>query len=411
MKRRTFLHHLSISPIIGSKILGGAGLLSIAKSALAANDKTLIVIFQRGGCDGLNTVIPYGEDSYYSLRPTISIEPPGSNSKSALDLDGFFGFHPSLASLHNIYQDGNLAVLPTVHYPDGNRSHFSSQDFIESGSAHKRLSDGWLNRYLTNTNTNSLLPATSFGELSHALQGKFPVGVMPNLDNLQSNLNEEIIQSLYSVFGQNNPDRSSYLQLLNKHGSIMIDEVELLSNSNYENYTPSNGASYPSSSFGNQLRQTAHLIKSGLGLEVCTINHTGWDHHINQGGANGKQANKLKDFSDGIAALYNDLGRNHMENIIILTMTEFGRTAKENANSGTDHGNASSWFAIGGSVNGGIYGEWPGLQPNDLYLGRYLKHTTDYRDIFSEIIVNHFGNQIDLTSIIPSHAYQPLGFL
>ncbi len=411
MKRRSFLRHMAFSPAIGSSLLSGIGFLSCANKAFAASGKTLVVIFQRGGCDGLNTVIPYGEDEYYSLRPQISIAPPGNNSKSALDLDGFFGLHPALSSLHDIYKLGDLAIFPTVHYPNGNRSHFSSQDFIESGSANTRLPDGWLNRYLAKSNTDASLPATSFDELSHALQGEFPVGVLPNLDNLQSNFNEEIIQSLNSVFEQSNLDRSSYLKLLNTHGTIMLNEIDLLSSSNYNVYSPANGVTYPTSKFGQQLRQTAHLIKSGFGMEICTINHNGWDHHVNQGGAEGSQAKKLKDFSDGIAALYSDLDREYMENVVILTMTEFGRTAKENANSGTDHGNASSWFAIGGGINGGIYGDWPGIRTEDLYLGRYLKHTIDYRDIFSEIIANHFGNRIDLTSIIPSHTYQPLGFL
>jgi uncharacterized protein (DUF1501 family) len=191
----------------------------------------------------------------------------------------------------------------------------------------------------------------------------------------------------------------------------MLDNLEVLASLGYDSYSPSNGVSYPDNAYGQQLRQIAYLIKAGLGFEVGTVNHNGWDDHVNQGGAEGPHANRLTDFAKGIAALYNDLGSTHMSNVVILTMTEFGRTAKQNASKGTDHGNASSWFVIGRSVNGGIYGDWPGLQPENLYLDRYLKHNIDYRDIFSEIITNHLSNEIGLATVLPNHRYQPVGFL
>ncbi len=411
MHRRTFLKHMAVTPVTAASLLGSTGYLSMMSEAVAASGKTLVVIFQRGGCDGLNTVIPYGEDEYYNLRPGIAIAPPGAGTGTAIDLDGFFGLHPALSAFRDIYQQGDMGIMPNVHYSNGNRSHFSSQDLIESGSVVKRLSDGWLNRFLANYTSNSPLRATSFGGISLSLQGSVPVGVMPDLSTLQSSLNNSLSQRLKSVFEQPQQGPLVYRKLLNKHGLIMLNEMELLNAVNYETYSPENGAVYPESEYGRQLRQTAYLIKSGLGLEVCTISHDGWDHHAGQGGAEGKQADRLADFSKGIAALYNDLGPNRMNDVVILTMTEFGRTAKQNASGGTDHGNASSWFVIGGKIRGGIYGDWPGLRPENLYLQRYLKHSIDFRDIFSEVITGHFGNTGQSASLLPGYSPQPVGFL
>lgn len=413
MKRRTFLKYLGASPATAASIFGGGSYLSMLRNAYAANGKTLVVIFQRGGCDGLNTVIPYGEDEYYSLRPDISISAPSLNKNSAIDLDGFFGFHPSLSPFLEIYQQGDMAILPAVHYPNANRSHFSSQDFIESGTADTRTSDGWLNRHLSSFNNNDRLRAVSFGDLAHSLRGNAKITTITDLSNMQASgsTQESLINQLDAILGQQTSENQLNRELINNHGSTMLDNLRNLTSLEYDKYTPSNGATYPDNAYGQQLRQIAYLIKAGLGLEVGTVNHTDWDDHANQGGAEGQHANRLADFSTGITALYNDLGSQYMNDVVILTITEFGRTAKQNASKGTDHGNASSWFAIGGGVNGGIYGDWPGLKPEELYLGRYLEHNIDFRDVFAEIIMGHLGNQTSITTVIPDHQYQPVGFL
>ncbi len=412
MKRRQFLSYLATSPAAAASLCGGASYLSMMRSAFAANGKTLVVIFQRGGCDGLNTVIPYGEDEYYSLRPDISIPAPSSSQNSAIDLDGFFGFHPALSPFSEIYQQGDMAILPTVHYPNGNRSHFSSQDFIESGTSNTRKSDGWLNRHLSSFNQSSRLRSASFGELTHSLRGNTKVPTLANLSNVEpGGIDDDVIHQLDTIFKQKTNETQSNRTLINNHGLTMLNNFKNLTSLEYDSYRPSNGATYPDNTYGQQLRQIAFIIKSGLGFEVGTVNHNGWDDHAKQGAAEGRHANRLADFSAGITALYKDLGSQRMNDVVILTMTEFGRTPKQNASKGTDHGNASNWFVIGRGVNGGIYGDWPGLQPEDLYLGRYLKHDIDFRDIVAEVIKNHLGNHAGLTTVIPGHHYQPVGFL
>lgn len=412
MDRRSFIRNLALSPVVAANLLGGVSYLSMMREAHAANGKTLIVVFQRGGCDGLNAVVPYIEDEYYSLRPDIAIKPPDSGIGSAIDLNGFFGLHPSLQPLYEIYQQGNMAILPAVHYPNGNRSHFSSQDYIESGSSNKRTSNGWLNRYLSSVNVNTQLRAASFGELNHALKGPADVVTIKDLSVFEKGgIDDTSLALLDKIFKQPGMEDNISRQLLKKHGSTMLKNSYLLSSLNYKNYVPRTGAAYPNSDLGKQMRQIAHLIKSDIGLEVITVNSNGWDHHANQGGYQGNQADKLTDFSTSIAALYKDLGSVKMNNVVILTMTEFGRTVKQNSSGGTDHGNASSWFVIGGEINGGIHGVWPGIAPEKLYLDRYLKHTVDTRDVFAEIISSHFGNKGGLPYILPNHNYQPIGFL
>lgn len=412
MKRRSFLKYIGATPATAASLFGGVSSLSMIRNACAANGKSLVVIFQRGGCDGLNTVVPHGDDEYYSLRPDISISAPGSNNNSAIDLDGFFGLHPALSPFLEIYQQGDMSILPTVHYPNGNRSHFSSQDFIESGTSNTRKPNGWLNTHLENSSQNNPLRAVNFGNLPHSLHGNARVSTLSNLSDIKSNgFDSNQMTLLESIFKQKTSKTHFNRQLVNNHGLSFLDNLEAVASLDYDSYISSNGINYPDNFYGQQLRQIAFLIKTGLGFEVGTVNHNGWDDHANQGGPEGNQANRLADFSKGIAALYNDLGPQHMGDVVILTMTEFGRTAKQNASKGTDHGNASNWFIIGGGVNGGIYGDWPGLKPDDLYLGRYLKHNIDFRDIFAEIIKNHLDNQANLGSILPNYQYQPVGFL
>jgi len=412
MNRRNFLRHLSFSPLAVTNVTASISLFSMVRQAYADTNKTLVVIFQRGGCDGINTIIPYGDDEYYNLRPDISIAAPGNGSKSTIDIDGFFGFHPSLSAFQDLYQQGNMAIFPATHYPNGNRSHFSSQDFIESGVTKKTLSDGWLNRYLTLSNNNSFFRAVSFGGLSHSLRGSGKVSTINNLENIEKfpNTNENFRNQLSKVIHQPIDKVMHNRSLLHKEGSVMLDNLEILPSLNYSSYTPENGVTYPDSSYGQQLRQIAYLIKSDLQPEVISLNHNGWDHHAKQGGTEGIQATKLSDFSQGISALCNDLGTSKLNDVVILTMTEFGRTAKQNASGGTDHGNASCWFAIGGSVSGGIFGNWPGLQKENLYLGRYLQQTIDYRDILTEILLVHL-NSSKINTILPNHNYQSIGFL
>ena len=407
MKRRDFLRNMAVMPLVSRSCIGGGSLLASIKSSYAASGKTLIVIFQEGGCDGLNVVVPYGEDEYYNLRPDISIASPGSGSNSALDLDGFFGLHPAMGGLYEIFQQGDLAVLPTVHYENANRSHFSSQDFIEGGVPNKSLSDGWLNRYLSSAQQSSKLSGISFGSLSHAMRGTHSVITLPSLSGDFRNSEKDVLQNIYSEGVTNNSNRS----LLHKHGASALNSLSSIETFSKSAYTVQNGAVYPDTSYGQQLKNIAQLVKQGAGLEVATVLYDGWDHHANQGGAEGDQATKLAVFSAGIEAIYRDLGPEYMNDVVILTATEFGRTAKQNASQGTDHGNAASWFVIGQQVNGGIYGDWPGLQPEQLYQSRYLDHTIEFTDVYAEILSKHLGEAGSLPFILPESQYSQVGFL
>lgn len=398
--------------------------------ATPAGQPTVVVIFQRGGCDGLNTVVPFGDSNYYNLRPTIGIPAPGSgDSFPALDLDGFFGLHPSMASLLPMYDAQNMAVLPTVHYPVPSRSHFDSQHFIESGISRENLGkadldnlDGWLNRHLQLGSGNSLpLNAIGFsGELAQALRGSVPVQSFSSVNSfnleLSSSDEQSLINGVLPVYEELPSPQSSYRELVHQFGETLFGNLDAVQNIDTSAYIPENNALYPNGTYGRRLRETAQLIKNpGIGLEVVTIDVGGYDTHSNQGAgeSGGRLSKRLQEFSEGIAALITDLG-NKMDDVIILTMTEFGRTSAENGSLGTDHGNAASWFAFGNKIQGGVYlgNGWPGLAAEDLYKGRYLASTVDYRNIYGDILLNHLGHsEAELTSLLPGHNYQSLSLV
>lgn len=421
MKRRTFLKSVLSSGMAMSGYLFESPLRLALNEARAANPSaTLIVIFQRGGCDGLNTVVPFGDDAYYALRPTIGIaRPDSSDPDRALDLDGFFGLHPSLSALLPIYLAGDLAILPSVQYPDPSRSHFRGQYFIESGQPLSE-SDGWLNRYLAGTYSAAAMRAVHFGDsLSQALRGQVPVSTLSSLERFNLGLDsveeDRLIESVSPVYEQAPAHASANRELVLQSGRRLFGDLELAHSIDVAGYQPTNGALYPDNQFGLQLREIAQLIKTpGVDLEVATVDSGGWDTHSGQGGGepDGWQSRRLADFSAGIRALYDDLAAQR-DRVMILTMTEFGRTAHENGSRGTDHGIASSWFLIGGAVNGGIHNGdlgWPGLSEQKLLAGRFLNFTVDYRDIFSEILLKHFGATA-LDTLVPGHGFIDQGLI
>ena len=411
MQRRDFLKLMLSSSLAGSAwLLDDSFGLNTAQAAAAP--KTLVVIFQRGGCDGLNVVIPYADSDYYRLRPTIAIAPP-NQTNGALDLNGYFGLHPAMQSLQRLYQQQQVAVFPAVHYPQASLSHFDSQHFIESGALRSDL-DGWMNRHLASSMNSSGMRGVGFGnELAQSLRGRVAVSSLRDLANFDLGLsdNEEMRLSsrLNTVYAQHPQDTNPYAKLLQQTGQTLLRDLDLTRQIDPKAYRPANGAVYPANLFGSQLQQTAQLIKQGLGLELAAIDLGGWDTHSGQGGALGSQANLLKNFADGIAAFCADLGTN-MQNVLVLTMTEFGRTAEENGSGGTDHGNAAAWFAVGGGVKGGVYGTWPGLAKDKLYLQRYLAHSIDFRDIFAEVLTKHLASTT-IAQILPSYTPQLRGFM
>ncbi|HXD31563.1 MAG TPA: DUF1501 domain-containing protein [Pyrinomonadaceae bacterium] len=366
--------------------------------------KTLIAIFQRGAVDGLNMVVPYGERNYYDLRPTIAIpKPQAGNIEAALDLDGFFGLHPAMTAFKPLWDSKRLAIVEAAGSPDNTRSHFDAQDYMESATPGvKSTTDGWLNRYLQSKADpeNSLFRAVSMTrQMPRVLQGRAPAVAVSNLADftIRAGKNSAAVQGGFeALYGQSSKD------MLGDTGKETFEAVNYLKQVNPAQYKPENGAQYPRTEFGNGLLQIAQLIKSGVGLEVAFTDIGGWDTHVNEGSSRGQLSNLLQQFSSGIAALYTDLGK-HMDDVVIMTMSEFGRTARENGNRGTDHGHANSMFVVGNSVRGGkVYGQWPGLKSDQLYEGRDLNLTTDFRDVFGEVAQRHLG-AANLKSVFPGY--------
>jgi len=368
--------------------------------------KVLVVLFQRGAADALNVVVPHGERAYYAMRPTIAIPRPVSGAaNTAIDLDGFFGLHPSLSPFKRLWDDGILAPVHAVGSPSNSRSHFDAQDYMESGTPdNKGTRDGWLNRYLAVKGTcdecklhddtqNGAAPAKGSPfqavamtpQTPRILEGDSPTVAMNSIDEFTIRTNgtqAERIEALY---------RTGSADVVHAAGGEMFEAMKILKAANPQQYVAENSADYPRSPFGQHLKQIAQLIKADVGLEIAFADVGGWDTHVNQGGATGQLAQRLDDFSKSIAAMVQDLG-NRMADVTILTMSEFGRTARQNGNAGTDHGHATSMFVIGGDVKGKkVHGKWPGLEPEQLNEGRDLALTTDFRSVFSEVAFKHLG--------------------
>ena len=369
--------------------------------------KVLVTIFQRGAVDGLNMVVPHGDGEYYSLRRTIAVPKPGSNN-GAIDLDGHFGLNPAMKPLEAFWKNKNLAIVTAAGSPDNTRSHFDAQDYMESGTpGNKGTRDGWLNRILQATagKGDSPFRAVSMTQsLPRSLYGRAPSIAMTNLADFSIKAgiySQNMKGGFEGLYEQNAKDT------LGETGKETFEAVNYLKQANPAQYKPENGAVYPSSQLGRSLQQIAQLIKAGVGLEVAFAEAGGWDTHTNQSNpqnaSQGQLPNLLRDFSTAIAAFATDLGK-RMDDVILITMSEFGRTARENGSRGTDHGHGNSMFILGNSVKGGkVYGDFRGLKSDKLYEGRDLDVTTDFRDVFAETASKHFGAK-DLAKLFPNYS-------
>ena len=370
--------------------------------------KRLVVIFQRGAADGLNIVIPHAESSYYAMRPTIAI--PRQN---VIDLDGFFGLHPSMASFKPLWDQGHLAIVHAAGSPDTTRSHFDAQDYMESGTPGvKSTEDGWLNRTLRvdkHADPDSPFRAVALGSrLPRALTGSSPAVAIDNVNNFGVGGRNPAAQPLSNTFEA--MYASSVDSVLHGTGTETFDAVKMLKSADPNKYTPAPGANYPGGGLGQALRQVAQLIKADLGVEVAFTDVGGWDHHVNEGSVQGQIANRLQELSQSMSAFWTDLG-DLAESTVVVTMSEFGRTARENGNRGTDHGHANVMFVMGGPVKGGrVYGRWPGLAPEQLNEGRDLALTTDFRRVLGEAVYRHLGAK-DLNAVFPGFDNDPRAFL
>jgi uncharacterized protein (DUF1501 family) len=398
----------------GIAMLGMASLPSFLQRAVAStvspNKKKMVVLFQRGAMDGLNVVVPFAEPNYYQMRPTIAIpQPQRGGADAALDLDGFFGLHPSLQPLLPLFQKNELAIVQAVGSPDPTRSHFDAQDFMESGTPGvKSTEDGWLNRALQGMPADHPSPfrAVAFGPyLPRTLQGSVSAVAIPDLKQFKMNGPQDTAQGGFEAMYAQTVD-----QAMRGVGHETFEAIDQLKKINPDLYEPENGAEYPKSRFGQSLMEIAELFKADVGLEVAFLDSGGWDHHVNEGGVQGQLSNLLRDLGQGIAAFHQDMG-DRMGDVVFVSMSEFGRTAHENGNRGTDHGHANCMFVMGGDVKGGkVYTRWPGLSEGQLNQGRDLAVTTDYRSVLGEIISTHLGDK-NLNKVFPGYANDPRQFL
>jgi uncharacterized protein (DUF1501 family) len=366
--------------------------------------KILIAIFQRGAADGLNVVAPFFEKSYYEMRPTIAVPQPGREN-GGIDLDGRFALHPSLQPLKALWDSGHLAIVHAAGSPDPTRSHFDAQDFMESGTPGRTSENGWLNRALASERTEpgvviSPLRAVAIGaQLPRTLRGSSRAVAVNNLQQFESR-NKEVASILETMYASTPDPR------LMASGKETFEAVKMIESINKNPYTPANGAQYQGG-FANALQQIARLIKADAGVEVAFADVGGWDHHINEAP---QLTNLLREYGAALAAFARDMG-DRMEDIVLVTMSEFGRTAREDGNAGTDHGHGNVMMVLGGPVRGGkVYGRWPGLEPEQLYEGRDLAVTTDFRAVLSELVSRHLGQNVN--QVFPGYSpAEPLGLL
>ncbi|MBI5931513.1 MAG: DUF1501 domain-containing protein [Chloroflexi bacterium] len=372
----------------------------------------LVVIFQRGGMDGLNVVVPFGEGAnYYDRRPTIAIPEPDGSDQTALDLDGFFGLHPALKPLHDVYQTGQLAVVHAAGSPDPSRSHFDAMEFMERGTpGEKTTMSGWVNRHLQSSawlndspfraiGMGTMVPSSLRGSVSAlALQSIADFHLSGRDDQLA--VVQRTLAGLYSVAAPSDA--------LGIQAAEVFASSDVLVRLGQAGYIPQYDAAYPDSDFGRGLQQIAQLIKSNVGLEVACVDSGGWDTHEDEGGVDGYLAGNLSDLGQGLAAFYTDL-QDYMANVTVVTMSEFGRRVDENASGGTDHGHGNCMFVMGGGVNGGVYADWPGLQDEALDDGD-VSITTDYRDVLSEILMKRVMNPA-IDQIFPNYTPNARGIV
>jgi uncharacterized protein (DUF1501 family) len=420
MDRRYFLKSSGIALASFGMIAAAPKFLrQFAEAATLENaygrKKILITVFQRGAVDGLNMIVPHGAGEYYDLRRNIAVPRPNKGDGGALDLDGFFGLHPSLKPLERFWNDKTLAVINSSGSPDNTRSHFDAQDYMESGTpGYKATCDGWLNRVFQNKTDEDASPFRAVAmtpQIPRTLMGRYPTVAMTNLQTFAIRAGQytnSVQGGFEGIWQEQAGDR------LGETGKETFEAINFLKKANPAQYRPANGARYPANRFAANLRQIAQLIKAGVGMEAAFTDTPGlnWDTHANQavnGGSRGQLANLFNQFGSALAAFVTDLGA-QMDDVVILTMSEFGRTVAENGTRGTDHGHGNAMLAIGNSVKGGkVYGDWKGLKTSELDRERYLAVTTDFRDVFGEVAARHLGSK-NLEEIFPRYSLSPAKF-
>lgn len=404
MDRRRFLKLLGI---VGTSAIASVGCHSwVARSQVVSskNPKRLVVIFLRGGIDGLNVVIPYAESDYYEVRPVIAVPKPGED-KGAFDLDGNFGLHPALAPLMPLWKQGSLAFVHACGSPDPTRSHFDAQAYMEAGLlGTKKLPDGWMNRVLAMLPAQTPVEAVSVGStVPRILLGQESVaniGLRGNsAQKLPIDRNQTIRTAFDQLYASNDPISLAYQEGIAARDQLLAELEAEMTQAN-------NGAPMPTG-FAEEAHKLGSLIARDPTIQLAFMHLGGWDTHTNQGSATGQLANRLKDLGKGVKALVDRLGSVYSDTAIVV-VSEFGRTVRENGNQGTDHGHGNVMWLLGGSVEGGkVYGDWPGLSEAELYEGRDLAITTDFREVFTSVLNRQFGLRPDqMEQVFPG--YRPV---
>jgi uncharacterized protein (DUF1501 family) len=367
----------------------------------ARSGRVFVCLFQRGAVDGLSMLVPHGDPHYYRERPNIAVP-----EASVIDLDGRFGLHPALAPLKGLWDAGLMAPIHAIGSPDPTRSHFDAQDYMESGTPGvKSTADGWLNRYCQHQREHDETPfrAVSFGpELPRILTGTAPSLAIGDLRafglRAPNDAARDRLTRAFEALYETAP--TGVLASSAREG---FEAANVLRRIDPARYQPEHDARYPNGRFGQSLLQIAQLIKAGVGLEIAFADVSGWDTHVNQGAEQGQLATRLGDFAQALAAFAQDLG-DRMRDVVLVTCSEFGRTIAENGSAGTDHGRATAMLVMGGPVHGGrVLGRWPGLEPAARFEGRDLAVTTDFRDLFAELLVGHLG-AASLDAVFPGYA-------
>lgn len=436
LTRRVFLRGSAIA-MAGMGI--APGWLARAAATEGKKRKTLVAVFMRGAADGLNIIVPFGDKRYRELRPTLAIASPSNQANNAaaaalaaipagavvgtlvggvsagflgtgtIDLDGTFALNPAMQPLKALWDKHQLAIIEATGSPDPSRSHFDAQDSMEAGTPGKTSGDGWLNRALPPAaqGSSALRAVALSNQVPHALRGDHEAIAINNLQQYSVGNSDaaSILQSMYATtndasLGRTGKDAFEAMKIIQSIQNSPQDPPQP-----FQQGVPQYGQA---ADFGRNLQQLARLLKAEAGVEAAFVDIGGWDHHGNE---NPQLSNLLRQFSTGIAAFCNDMG-DRMEDIVLVTMSEFGRTAQENGNAGTDHGHGSFMMVIGGPVQGGkVYGKWPGLEKEQLFEGRDLAVTTDYRAVLSELVSGHLG-QKDAGAVFPGFKPgQPLGLL
>lgn len=386
--------------------------LAFAPSSAAVRGDVLVVVFLRGAADVLNLVVPHGEGAYYDARPTLAIARPddgaAGSGQRALDLDGFFGLHPTMGALLPAWKAGELGIVHACGAPDESRSHFKAMALMERGVDDERgPASGWIGRHLTtlqNGNT-SPLRAVGFGAITpRSLLGSVPAAALQSITDFHFQGDPDALTTFQRIVAQAYTGDARLGPIGTATAAVAADVQRL----DPERYAAANGARYPQTDFGRALLQTAMLVRADLGLEVAAIDLGGWDTHFAQGGSAGWMANLARDLADGLAAFRADLA-DHVDRLTVVVMSEFGRRVAENASLGTDHGHGSAMLLLGGSVNGGrVHGLWPGLAVEERVGPGDLAVTTDYRDVLAEVCRLRLGNAA-LAEIFPGYTARPVG--